>query len=447
MNTKAKITVISITALVAGYVAGSIFGLPQVSHGMGSGDISKVSKYYKTSANSSVSAYQEKLLNDAEALQEACISMEVLTSRMNDFSALVDRSIQVAEGKEEFKNDVNALKSVKNLSDNAVETGKIASVSFQSLLNGETNDLSADYEQVAQNLAVAYLMVDRQVSLGKQFVSTADLYLRRNSIEDNYDLALLRDLWADYCAGSAYLNNNNDEMAYWNKKECLLSADQVSKSIENQAQKTLENQAQKAVENQAQKAVENMAQKAVENQAQKSVENAAQKSVENMAQKSIEQMAQKHIENMAQKSIIDIAQKTIENQAQKTVENQAQKVLENMAQKSVENQAQKSVENAAQKSVENQAQKAVENAAQKTLENQAQKTVENQAQKQVENQLQKALENAAQKTVENQVQKAVENAAQKAIENQAQKSVGVLVQKSLENMAQKNLENTLQQKF
>jgi len=351
MNTKAKTTVIVLAALAAGYVAGSIFGLPQVSNGMGNGDISKVSKYYKGTTTPMTSAYQEKLLNDSEALEEACISMVVLTSRMNDFSALVDRSIEVADGKEEFKSNVEALKSVKALSDNAVETGKVAAVSFLSLISGENNNLTADYEQAAQNLAVAYLMVDRQVELGKQFAASADLYLRRNSVENNYDMALLRDLWAEYCAGSAYLNNDQSELAYWDKKNCILTSEQVSKAVEVSAQKS--------VENTAQKAVEVMAQKFAENQAQKAIVDVAQKNIENMAQKAVENAAQKSVVNAAQKSVENAAQKSVENAAQKSVENAAQKAVVLIVQKNVENMAQRALENAAQKSVENQAQMVV----------------------------------------------------------------------------------------
>ena len=68
------------------------------------------------------------------------------------------------------------------------------------------------------------MMVDRQISVGKQYVCDVDAFLRGKDVEDYKELALARDLWAGYCAGEARLTNDDEELAYWSKQQNLLTS-------------------------------------------------------------------------------------------------------------------------------------------------------------------------------------------------------------------------------
>jgi len=220
MNTKVKTTAVIIGALAIGYFIGAFFGLPETSSNLASGNVAKVSKYHKATVSPKISAFQEKLQNDPEALESASITMAVLSSRMEDFSLLVDKSISVAGDMSEFSEEVDDLRTVKELSDNAVQAGRIASASLESLVSGENSEISTDYEQASNNLTVAYLMVERQVKLGKNFYISLDNYLLKNT-SGNPELIEIRDLWGEYCAGSAILNGDNEEKEFWGKQGCL----------------------------------------------------------------------------------------------------------------------------------------------------------------------------------------------------------------------------------
>ncbi len=336
MKAKAKTIVITSASLLVGYMLGGFLGIPSVSSRLGSGDISKVSKYHTNTVDSQASAFEEKILNDQEAQQEASITVAVLNSRVGDFLALVDRSIEIASDKEELKEEVEQLAALKELSQNAAIAGEVASASFDNLISGKADENEVSYEQAAQNLSVAYLLVDKNVSCGKQFVAALDQYFIKHSSEKSGELALLRDLWAQYCAGSAYLNNNSEELAYWSKKENLLSQEQVLGytniifAPKKAAEDVLGVEYIKAYENYqdlVQKYGEYVGQKGamlnidINN---KNEQNLVQKQVQDVAQKQGENVVQKgeKMNNFAQKvDVADIAMKLIEGAALKGINN------------------------------------------------------------------------------------------------------------------------------
>jgi len=225
MNATVKNTAIIASALVIGYVGGGLLGLPPTTEYISKGDITKVSKFHKNSVENSGSAYQQKLLNNATALSEATEATQILSDKLSQFSELVDLSMSVAGEIPELNKEVAALESVYGLSENAMYAGKVASASFEKLQSGNDNELAIDVEQASQNLTLAYLFIDHQVGLGKDFVTAADKYLKKN--KNNEDLAMVRDLWAIFCAENAVIDGNDAELAYWGKQE-LVSSDLVS---------------------------------------------------------------------------------------------------------------------------------------------------------------------------------------------------------------------------
>jgi len=239
MNTKIKTIAGGLVVFALGFAAGEIIEIPADSSN-GRGDISKVNKYYKASVSPEMSAFQEKLLNDSTEMAQANVSIALLTSRMTEFSKLVDVAEDATAGKKEFEGQLAELKSIQKISDNAAASGQAVGESFSSVMAGQKDASAASYEQNSQNFTVAYLMVSRQISVAKEFVATADNYLAKNGVENNKNLALARDLWAQYCAGESVLSGNKSELAYWSKKENILKGDDLASTYNAVADSTLQ---------------------------------------------------------------------------------------------------------------------------------------------------------------------------------------------------------------
>ena len=222
MKTNFKITLAAIIGFVAGGSAGFFFQTVDTTEDSAKGDIAKVSKFSKNVVSPAMSAFQEKITSNPEELEKATASLTVLTSRMTEFDELVNIATTVSEGKEELATSLRNLQSVSQLAANARTSGNQALEALNAIAEGKKS--SVDYEQASQNLALAFMMVDRQISVGKQYVCDVDAFLRGKDVEDYKELALARDLWAGYCAGEARLTNDDEELAYWSKQQNLLSS-------------------------------------------------------------------------------------------------------------------------------------------------------------------------------------------------------------------------------
>lgn len=165
-------------------------------------------------------------MNDPEELQKTTASLAILTSRMAEFNELVSIAALVSEGNEELASSLENLQKVKSLAENARTNGVEALDALNSIADGKKP--ATDYEQATQNLALTYMLVDRQICIGKQYVCDVDAFLRDKNVEDYKELALARDLWAGYCAGEAVLNGDSEELEYWNKQESLISSDALA---------------------------------------------------------------------------------------------------------------------------------------------------------------------------------------------------------------------------
>ncbi|MCQ2155512.1 MAG: hypothetical protein MJY55_06865, partial [Bacteroidales bacterium] len=222
MKTNFKLALATVIGFVAGGVAGFFFSGAEIAPNLAQGDISKVSKFNRNVVSPAMSAFQEKITSNPEELEKATFSLTVLTSRMTEFDELVNIATAVSEGNEELAASLKDLQSVRQLASNARTSGNQALEALNAIAEGKKS--SVDYEQASQNLALAFMMVDRQISVGKQYVCDVDAFLRGKDVEDYKELALARDLWAGYCAGEAVLTNNDEELAYWSKQQSLLAS-------------------------------------------------------------------------------------------------------------------------------------------------------------------------------------------------------------------------------
>ena len=222
MKTNSKLALATVMGFLVGGAAGFFFRGAEITPDLAQGDISKASKFNKNVVSPAMSAFQEKITSNPEELEKATVSLTVLTSRMTEFDELVKIAAAASEGKEELAASLKDLLSVKQLAANARTSGNQALEALNAITEGKKS--SVDYEQASQNLALAFMMVDRQISVGKQYVCDVDAFLRRKDVEDYKELALARDLWAGYCAGEAVLTNNDEELAYWSKQQSLLTS-------------------------------------------------------------------------------------------------------------------------------------------------------------------------------------------------------------------------------
>ena len=222
MKTNFKLTLAAIIGFVAGGSAGFFFQTVDTTEDSAKGDIAKVSKFSRNVVSPAMSAFQEKITSNPEELEKATFSLTVLTSRMTEFDELVKIASAVSEGNEELSASVKYLQRVSQLAANARTNGTQALGALNAIAEGKQS--SVDYEQASQNLALAFMMVDRQINVGKQYVCDVDAFLRGKDVEDYKELALARDLWAGYCAGEAVLTNDEEELAYWSKQQSLLAS-------------------------------------------------------------------------------------------------------------------------------------------------------------------------------------------------------------------------------
>jgi len=233
MKAKAKSILGIVIGLVLGYVIGAFLGLPSTSGNAGQGNISKVSKYHSVAVNPAMNAFQEKLQNDSTELAKTALSLTVLTSRMVEFSELVNLASDAAQGNEALREEIETLQTVQRIADNAVNAGRVAASSLDGMMSGAKQSSANEYEQASQNLTVAYMMVDRQMQVAKHFVAAVDDFLKKNSAEQNVNLAAARDLWATYCAGSALINNDQEEVSYWEKDQKALSGEDMLQAVDS----------------------------------------------------------------------------------------------------------------------------------------------------------------------------------------------------------------------
>ena len=185
-----------------------------------SGDISKADSSRDAEVSPAMSAFKDRIANDTTEFNKALASLTMLTSLMDEFDKLVAIASSASEGKEEFVSSIEQMQRMKQIASNARDNGVMALQSLNSIAEGKTS--SINYELASQNLTLAFLMVDRQVNVGKQYVCEVDEYLRGKEVTEYEDLASSRDQWAEYCAREAALNRDGSEIDYWKGKGRLL---------------------------------------------------------------------------------------------------------------------------------------------------------------------------------------------------------------------------------
>ena len=226
-STATKFIVVSVVCLLVGYVIGGFIGIPSITGGNAGGDIAQVSKFRMSKVSSQKSAFEEKLLSDTLELRKTAFSLLFLTSRMDEFSDLVELSEKAAGGNETLHPSLTRLSNMKELSQNAYNAG-VEAADVLGQLAGGAKIGGGVVDQATENLTLAYLMVDRQLSAAKYFIAEVDSYLKGKSVAANAELAEARDKWVVYCATDAALNADELEMAQWQDVTLLSAKEDLS---------------------------------------------------------------------------------------------------------------------------------------------------------------------------------------------------------------------------
>ena len=228
MTKNRSITVCAIVSLVVGYVLGLVIGVPEADSSLLSGDIGKVSKYNKQ-VSEDVKAFQERLASDSLFRQEAVLVIATMDARIGLFRELTESTTRIAGGVKELENSVQAIAAMKEFAEGAKAQADTTLLALDALLQDKDNATQYDYEQLAQNTLVAYLIMDKQNDAVREFVNQVDAYVgRRNAPVEG--LAELRDNWVVFSAQGAVVNGSKSEITYWQDKGVLVETDNLGKT-------------------------------------------------------------------------------------------------------------------------------------------------------------------------------------------------------------------------
>ena len=215
-----------VLAAVAGFGLSFLLRGLVAESGFSSGDISKASQSRDGALSPAMSAFREKVANDSTEFNKAVASLTMLTSLMEEFDELVGIASAASEGKDELAASVEQLLRIQQIACNARDNGAMALESLNAMAEGRKS--SINYELASRTLSLAFLMVDRQVNVGKQYVCDVDAFLQGKDVAEYGDLASARDLWAGYCAREAALNRDGQEIDYWSRKGTILPSSGAS---------------------------------------------------------------------------------------------------------------------------------------------------------------------------------------------------------------------------
>lgn len=229
MKSKAKIVLYLIVPLLAGYLLGSTVGDLSNGRNKRKGNDSQLSG--AKSLSSAAISYQEKIMSSEEEFYKASASLYLLSSRINDFKDLVNSAIGASMDRVGLEDAIKELTAVRPLTERAKRASDRAMQSFESISKGSRNTYAVNYEIAAKDISIAYLMIDHQSTVGKHFVQAVDDYLQDKDKDSEMELAAIRDLWADFCASGAIINDDAEEIVFWKNRGKLLPDSVINKTL------------------------------------------------------------------------------------------------------------------------------------------------------------------------------------------------------------------------
>ena len=209
----------------AGFLGSYFFNWPIDTSGT-SGDIAKSNRFSRKAVNIEMSNMQELLANDEEFKNNLVVAYTVMQVRANQFDALVDMSVEVADDKKEFETILADMKAAKPMIKNVCASMSSAGDDLNAALGGEN---VSDLTQNTNNAALAYTTLQKQNELADRFIEAADNYLKNSEADDRFKL--VRDEWVEYQLMTATLNNDDKAAEKLTKSGYLLSSDRALTSL------------------------------------------------------------------------------------------------------------------------------------------------------------------------------------------------------------------------
>lgn len=199
-------------ALVVGFGASFLFGKQSVQSDLVSGDISKASLYSNQKADPETTVIEEKLKNDEAFLNTTKLSMALLKERVEMLDELTGNTVKACADVPEFK---EVMKSIESLQAKAFNTNlaiDAAAKGLEKLVEGQS---APEYEVASNNTFIGFNKIENQLSVGKEFVKTAEAYLEGKEGKKAEQIAAVASEWVRYCVQDAALNNSDENLAYW----------------------------------------------------------------------------------------------------------------------------------------------------------------------------------------------------------------------------------------
>lgn len=204
-----------VAAAIVGFGASFLFAAADFQNGLGSGDISKASRYNNVKEDPDVAVVVEKLQNDTAFFNQTKSSIEFLRDRVSSLATLSEETAKLCGNIPALNANVPAMNS---LSVKAYNTGiafESVSDELERIADGKK---SPAYEQTTNNAYIGFQKVENQLGAAKAFVESANDYLSDKEVEKNEELAGMVALWSVYCAQDAAMMEDKDNMKYWNGK-------------------------------------------------------------------------------------------------------------------------------------------------------------------------------------------------------------------------------------
>lgn len=225
-NKKTLYIVLAVVALcLIGLLTMRFFNWPANFDETG-GNIAKSFRFSRKTAADGLSNMQELLLNDESFRDGVLLSYVVMSTRADEFNALVEMSEEAAGEIPAFKDVLKDMGKAKKMVANVIATMGAAGDDLNAALGGEA---PKELAQNTTNAALAYNTMQKQNVLANRFIDTTDDYLKTNEADDR--LKFVRDEWVDYQKLTAAIDNDEEASAKLEEKGYLLTTEQAAAAL------------------------------------------------------------------------------------------------------------------------------------------------------------------------------------------------------------------------
>src|SRR5574344_875033 len=233
MKKNVKFGLWAILLLVVGYFVGALVGFPLVEKDVSGGDIGRVNRYKKTVVSEQMKAFEEKIKADEDFRDQTIYSMSFINARTMGFRDNAQMAAEATADIPELNGMSKEMLSLMEFANNAEGSSQEALAALEALLSGK----NVNYEELSNNAIISYMLLNRGVETAKEYVGAVDAFLRGNKVEDYNILSFTRDQWASYCTLDAIMDDNEEDMKFWNSKYLLLEPEKMGIIVTNLSEK------------------------------------------------------------------------------------------------------------------------------------------------------------------------------------------------------------------